>query len=994
MPHELDSRYDHKAIEHSIYKKWEESGYFNPDRVVSDEGRVVSKKKSLRRSKLATRNSPLETRPFSIIMPPPNANGSLHLGHAVFVTLQDIMARYHRMKGNKTLWLPGADHAGFETQVVFNKKLEKEGRSWFSMNREELYREIWNFTQANKKLMEQQLRKLGASCDWSREKFTLDPDIVRIVYDTFGRLYKDGLIERDAGLVNWCPKHQTSLSDLEIKDEERADPFYYLRYGPFTIGTARPETKFGDKYVVMHPDDARYKEYKDGEQFHLEWINGPLTATILKDKAVDKDFGSGVMTITPWHDPVDFELAKRRNLDKEQIIDERGRLLSIAGEFEGMKITEARPKIVEKLQSKGLVDKVDEAYRHVVRACYKCGTLIEPQIKSQWFVRMNKQIAKSPAAAQAMAGKKKQRASQSLAEMAVRAVKERKIKFYPEHAKKVFLHWLRNLRDWNISRQIVWGIRIPAWFCASCGEVRVMNPLTANPVRSRAYPAADGTSPGDRGAATSNGTKWLLVRHGETEWNKEERAHGHADPPLNNEGRAYAESLAARLKERHIGIILTSDLSRARETAEIVARATGAELIVSKGLRGRHIGIAQGMHHRERRRLYGDIFQSYEDAPPGGESFKDFEERVWNAFRQHHALYRHKNVAVVTHIETIHAILKRTKNWDMKQMIAHQTEKAGFTEFDILDPCPKCKNDLYEQDPDVFDTWFSSGQWPYATLLAGREKRGSSKLEVRGSNIPPRSSNDFQTFYPTDVLETAGDILFFWVARMVMFGLYRTGEIPFRNVYLHGLVRDKDRQKMSKSKDNVIDPLGVAEEYGTDAVRMALVAGNTAGNDTIVSEDKIRGYRNFATKVWNIARFVLMHKTGSTNYQSPITNYTPKLTATDKKFLVETKKIKTEVGRHIERFEFHLAAEKAYHYIWHTFADKVVEHYKDRWPKEGEKRKQTKRTLERQAAASYTLENILANSLTMLHPFMPFVTEAIYKKLKPEEMLMVKPWRE
>jgi valyl-tRNA synthetase len=941
----LDSRYDHKAIENHIYQKWEKSGYFNPDMLPVGSGASQSAKRKARKksARLAT-----SATPFAIIMPPPNANGSLHLGHAVFVTLQDIMARYHRMKGEKTLWLPGADHAGFETQVVFNKKLEKEGRSWFTIPREELYKEIWDFTQENKKVMEGQLRKLGASCDWSREKFTLDPDIVNIVYNTFGRLYNDGLIERDAGLVNWCPKHQTSLSDLEIRDEERVEPFYYFQYGPFVIGTSRPETKFGDKYVVMHPDDTRYATYKDGEKLHCEWINGPIEATVLKDKAVEKEFGSGAMTITPWHDPVDFELANRRGLDKEQIIDERGRLLPIAGEFAGMKILEARPKIVEKLRMKGLLARVDENYRHTVRTCYKCGTLTEPQVKRQWFVRMNKRIAKGEVHI----------AKESLASVAAKAVTSGKIKFYPAHAKKVFLHWLKNIRDWNISRQIVWGIRIPAWFCAYCGEAKV-----------NVIPKA----------------KWFLVRHGETDWSKDERGHGHANPPLNDTGIAYAEKVGGELKEKHIDIVIASDLGRARHTAEIIARAAGAELIIEKNLRGRDIGIAQGMRHGERRALYHDVFGSYEAAPPGGESFKDFEERVWFGFRQHHATHRHKNVVVVTHIETIHAILKRAKDWDFKQMLAAQSEKAGFVEFDIADPCPQCKNDLYEQDTDVFDTWFSSGQWPFATLLT---QSGNSKSQIPNS----KASKDFKTFYPTSVLETGNDILFFWVARMVMLGLYRTGEVPFRNVYLHGLLRDKDRQKMSKSKGNVIDPLGVAEGYGTDALRMAIVAGNTAGSDIILSEDKIRGYRNFVTKVWNISRFVLMHqnKTGIINNQLSIVS--KKLTATDKKFLAEAKKTKAEVGRHIEKFEFHLAAEKAYHYVWRTFADVIIEHYKSRWPKEGEQRRITRTTRERQATASHVLETILTDSLTMLHPFMPFITEAIYEKLKPGEMLMVQPW--
>ena len=323
VPEKFLKPYDPKATEGAIYKKWEESGYFNPDNLPGER-----------------------TEPFTIIMPPPNANGSLHAGHALFVTLQDILTRFARMRGLKALWLPGADHAGFETQVVYEKQLEKEGRSRFELEPAQLYKEILAFTMSNKSFMEGQLRQLGASCDWSRELFTLDKRVVTTVYDTFKKLNDDGLLYRGSRIVNWCPKHQTSLSNLETERIERKDKFYYLKYGPFTIATARPETKFGDKYVVMHPKDTRYAQYKDGQTIDLEWINGPITATVVKDEAIDMELGTGVMTITPWHDPIDFEIAERHQLPYEQIIDWRGKLLPIAGEFAGMNIKDARPKIV------------------------------------------------------------------------------------------------------------------------------------------------------------------------------------------------------------------------------------------------------------------------------------------------------------------------------------------------------------------------------------------------------------------------------------------------------------------------------------------------------------------------------------------------------------------------------------------------------------------------------------------------------------------------
>ena len=364
--------YDAASTEGRIYKEWEESGFFNPDNLPES----------------LTTNSAGDGKPYTIVMPPPNANGSLHAGHALFITLEDLFTRFKRMRGYRALWLPGADHAGFETQVVYEKQLEKEGRSRFNMDPQDLYNEILDFTLKNKEHMENQVRQMGASCDWSREKFTLDPEIVEKVQETFVRMFQDELVYRGKRIVNWCPKHQTSLSDVETESVEEKAKFYYLQYGPFEIATARPETKFGDKYVVMHPDDERYAKYKEGDTIELEWNNGPITATVIKDEAIDMEFGTGVMTITPWHSQVDFEIAHRHNLDMEQIIDWRGRLLPIAGEFAGTKISEARDKIVEKLASKGLVNRIDENYDHVVKHCYKCNSMIEPQVKDQWFVKM------------------------------------------------------------------------------------------------------------------------------------------------------------------------------------------------------------------------------------------------------------------------------------------------------------------------------------------------------------------------------------------------------------------------------------------------------------------------------------------------------------------------------------------------------------------------------------------------------------------------------
>lgn len=699
------SPYNPEKTEKKIYDLWQESGFFNPDTCIEKE--IVKK----------------EAKSFTIVMPPPNANGDLHAGHVLFITIEDIMTRYKRMSGYKTLWIPGADHAGFETQVVYEKKLEKEGRSRFGMDPQDLYKEILAFTLENKKNMEAQVRSLGASCDWSREKFTLDADVVEKTQKTFVKMFEDKLIYRGKRAINWCSKHQTSLSEVETESTEETSPFYYFKYGPFEIGTVRPETKFADKYVVMHPDDKRYAEYTDGQKITVEWINGPIEATVIKDTAVDMNFGTGVMTITPWHSQVDFEIAERHNLDVEQIIDWRGKLLPIAGEFAGMNIKDARPKIVEKLQAKGLVTKIDENYKNVVKRCYKCNTIIEPQIKDQWFVKM------AP-----------------LAKMALDSVNRGEIKFIPDNYEKIFRYWMENTIDWNISRQIVWGIPIPAWF-----------------------------------------------RNGE---------------------------VVASLQK------------------------------------------------------------------PDGD---------------------------------------------------------GWT-----------------QDSDTFDTWFSSGQWP---------------LIVTG--FP--DGEDYKTYYPTDVMETGHDLIFKWVPRMVIFGLYLSGKAPFHTVYMHGLVNDAHGKKMSKSKGNVINPLQLTEKYGTDALRMALVVGNTPGTDLALQEDKVKAYKLFANKIWNVTRFVL-ENTKNFEGKKPET-----LTDSDTAHITELQNLVKDVTTDMDEYRFYLAAEKLYHYVWHTFADKILE--------------ESKKNLQSQesatvASSQYTLCHILEISLSLLHPFMPFLTEEIWSHISHDnkKLLLVSQW--
>ena len=707
------SAYQAQDEEGPIYERWAKSGFFNPDKLPGERPET-----------------------YTIIMPPPNANGSLHAGHALFITLEDIMIRFERMRGKKALWVPGADHAGFETQVVYEKKLEKEGRSRFGMESKTLYDEIYNFTQENKKNMEGQVRSLGASCDWSRSRFTLDPDIVAQVQKTFIRMFEDNLVYRGERMINWCPKHQTSLSEVETENVEETTPFYYFKYGPFKIGTVRPETKFGDKYVVMHPDDVRYKNYFHGQKIEVEWINGQVMATIIKDPVIDPEFGTGVMTITPRHSAIDFEIAARHQLDGEQIIDWRGKLLPIAGEFTGLNIKEARSKIVEKLAAKGLVVKVDENYTNIVKRCYKCQTIIEPQVKDQWFVKM-----------------------ESLTKLALGAVGERKVRFIPDNYEKIFRYFMEHTLDWNISRQIVWGIPIPAWLCDKCHE-----------------------------GVTSQGN----------------------ETPV----------------------------------------------------------------------------------------------------------------------------------------------------------CKKCGK-LMRRDIDTFDTWFSSGQWPLLVL-----------------NYP--DGKDYKTYYPTDIMETGHDLILRWVPRMIIFGLYLAKQVPFHTVYLHGIVNDATGKKMSKSRGNVTNPLGLTAKYGTDSLRMGLVIGNPPGSDLSLREDKIKGYKHFANKIWNASRFVFENLAGAD------LSVRPKLLPEHQKYLERLEEVVKEVTKQLENLRLDLAADQIYHYFWHTFADVILEEIKLIF-------KDNQIDLETKKSAQWMLYTILATTLKLLHPFMPFITEAVWEhlpagSLKQQELLIVETW--
>lgn len=723
----LPKIYEPQEYEKNIYNIWEQSGAFTAD--------PTSKKER-----------------FSIAMPPPNETGTLSLGHALFLTLQDIMARHNRLKGKDVLWLPGTDHAALAVNAIIEKKLADEGTNKHAIGREAFLEKTREFVAGSRATMLNQMRAMGASCDWSRQRYTLDPALSRAVNETFVRMYSDGLIYRGHRIVNWDPNLETNVSDDEVEYSEEQGKFYTFKYGPFEIGTARPETKFGDKYVVMHPDDERYKEYKHGDTLEIEWINGPLTATIIKDEAVDPSFGTGVMTITPWHSHVDFELAEKHGLDKEQIIDFHGNLLPIAEEFAGMHISEARDKIVEKLDKKGLLVSVDENYIHNIARNERGKGIIEPQIRLQWFVDVNKAVVE-------WNGKK-----QSLKQILQSVIRDKEIAIVPERFEKTYFNWIDNLRDWCISRQIWWGHRIPAWY-----------------------------------------------RH-------------------DTDGKV----------ETYVGL-----------------------------------------------------------TPPTDQS-------------------------------------------------------EGFNEW--------------QQDPDTLDTWFSSALWTWSTLL---DPELATDPNIRFEDLL-KQSQDFQAYHPTSVMETGWDILFFWVARMILATTYTTGQIPFKTVYLHGMVRAADGKKMSKSRpESIVDPIDVLSEYGTDALRMGLIMGVAPGQDMNWSKSRIEAARNFCNKLWNVARFV-EDKIGD-DY---VLKGEPKaVTPADHWMLSKIHHSIGEIDAALTEYRFADGADKIYHLLWDDFADWYIE---------------ASKSSVNASVLAYGLETILK----LAHPFAPFVTETIWQTLRWEgdSLLMQASW--
>jgi len=722
---ELPPQYNPKEVEDKIYKLWEGSGVFNPDVCIK---KGVAKK---------------DAKTFSIALPPPNVTGTLHLGHAFEHTLQDIMTRYHRMKGERTLWVPGTDHAAIATQAKYEKELYKnDKKSRHDFSREDFFSQIHEFALKNQSQILSQLKKLGLSIDWSRLAFTLDEKRKLAVHTAFKTMYDDGLIYRGYRIVNWDPKGQTTISDDEIMHEEAEGMLYTFRYSkefPIPVATTRPETKVGDVAVAVHPDDARYKKYI-GKTYNIDFVGVPLEIKIIADKEIDPAYGTGAVGITPAHSMVDWEIAERHKLPFKKVVNEFARMENASDELNGKKTLEAREIIMEKLRSAGLLEKEEKIKNNIGKA-ERTGGIVEPLPKLQWFVDVNKPFVLKRSKMKGV----KSGSSVTLKDVMRKTVEEGDVTIMPDHFKKIYEHWIEDLRDWCISRQILYGHRIPVWY---------------------------------------------------------------------------------KEKETYCGI-----------------------------------------------------------AAP---------------------------------------------------------KENGWT-----------------QDEDTLDTWFSSALWTFSTLGW------------------PDATEDLKNYHPTTVINPGYEILFTWVARMILMSGYLLGEIPFRLVCFHGMVRDKDGKKFSKSANTGIDPLEVINKYGTDALRMSLVVGIAPGSDVNFDLNKVKAYQHFANKIWNAARFVLM------NTQDFNKDSKPELAPKDSEFLAELTKVKADVTQDMEQYRFYLAGEKLYHYFWHTFADKIIE---------ASKSKLTNPDAAGKASAQYTLLEILGTCLKLIHPFMPFITEETWQKLEPDKLLMVEKW--
>jgi valyl-tRNA synthetase len=707
---ELPKTYNPAETESKIFEYWENNGFFKPK---NSKG----------------------TNPYVVAIPPPNVTGSLHMGHALNNTIQDVMVRWHRMKGEPTLWIPGTDHAGIATQNVVEKKLRKDGKSRFNIGRKAFEDEVWRWKDEYETHILNQLKTMGCSCDFTRTRFTMDKDYSESVLEAFVHYYEKGYLYRDHRIINWCPRCKTSISDLEVEHEEHQDYLWHIKYplengkGFVTVATTRPETMLGDTAVAVNPKDKRYQSLV-GQMLVLPLSGRKIP--IVADGLVDKSFGTGAVKVTPAHDPVDFEIANNHQLEKIVVIGENAKMTKAAGEdYEGLDRYEAREKVIELLKKgKWLVK--EEPYTHNIGHCYRCQTVIEPLLSLQWFVRMER-----------------------LAAPAILAVQNGQVKFHPQKWEKVYLHWMDNIKDWCVSRQLWWGHQIPAWYC-DCGEI-------------------------------------------------------------------------------------------------IVAKSEPKK-------------------------------------------------------------------------------------------------------------CTKCDSTNLKRDEDVLDTWFSSALWPFATLGW------------------PTKTPDLKTYYPTSLNSTARDIIYLWVARMIMSGLEFTGKAPFSDVYIHATVFNKDGKRMSKSLGTGVDPIGLIEKYGADATRFGLLWQAAQGQDMKFSEDALLGAKKFANKVWNASRFVMMNLGDYTGISEK--QFEKEATKEDRAIIKSFHETVTKLDKYLERYNFQHAEELLYEFFWHNFCDNYIEVAKNRIREQSDDCQ----------AAQYALDYVLKGSLKTLHPFMPFLTESIWQNLSQNDALIVSDW--
>lgn len=710
VPNSLPSVYNPENVEGKWYEYWSKNGFFTPQ--------------------------DYDGKPFSIVMPPPNVTGALHLGHALDCTIQDILIRWRRMQGYNTLWLPGTDHAGIATQAKVEESIAREGLSRYDLGREKFLERVWEWKHLYGNRITSQLSLMGSSCDWSRERFTMDEGCSQAVREVFVNLYEKGLIYQGDYIVNWCPRCHTAISDIEVDHEDSAGHLWHIKYPVegtdeyLVVATTRPETMLGDTGVAVHPDDPRYKDLV-GKKVLLPLVNRLIP--VFSDHYVDREFGTGAVKVTPAHDPNDFEMGLRHNLEQVKVIDDHGVMNANALRYEGMSREECRKQVVKDLEEQGYLLKVED-HRHAVGHCQRCDTIIEPMISKQWFVKMK-----------------------PLAEPAIAKVLNGEIKFIPERFTRIYINWMENIRDWCISRQLWWGHRIPVWYCQDCGEI-----------------------------------------------------------------------------------------------------------ICSK-----------------------------------------------------------------------------------------------------IDPdhCPNCNSGNLKQDEDVLDTWFSSALWPFSTLGW------------------PEQTADLEYFYPNSVLVTGRDIIFFWVARMIFSGIENTGQVPFHHVNIHGLILDGQGRKMSKSLGNGIDPIEVINKYGADTLRFSLITGATPGNDIRFHWEKIENIRNFANKIWNASRFVIMNMTG---YEPQEYNW-DELTLADRWILTRVNTRTGEITAALERYDLGEAARLIYEFIWDEFCDWYIELVKPRLFHPADAREKL--------LAQNVLRDVLMQTLHLLHPFMPFITEEIYHNLPGHNnTIMREPW--